>query len=122
MTTASGPLPFTKRQRLLTPSDFKQVFDQTALRASHRHCLILARHNLLSQGRLGLIIAKKHIPLAVERNRIKRLIRESFRHQQQRLAGIDAIVLARKGLDQQDNAAIHRLLLQLWQKLLTPRP
>ncbi len=113
----SRPLSLPKSRRLLNSKDFGWVFDEATFRASHRHCLILARANESSKPRLGLVIAKKNIRLAVERNRIKRQIRESFRQRQHQLPGIDAIVLARKGLDKLDNADIHQLLNQLWQKI-----
>lgn len=114
-----GELGFPKALRLLTPADFKQVFDGADLRVSNKEMLILARPNLLDRPRLGLVIAKKHIRLATQRNRIKRVIRESFRAQQQALANnnIDAIVLARSGLDKLDNPALHTLLRQFWQQL-----
>jgi ribonuclease P protein component len=50
------------------------------------------RANGLSYGRLGLIVPKRHVPLAVDRNRIKRLVREWFRHRQHGLAGRDVLV------------------------------
>lgn len=53
---------------------------------------VLARPNGLDVGRLGIIVAKKFVPLSVNRNLIKRLIREVFRHQQHRLNGLDIIV------------------------------
>lgn len=115
-----GKLSFPKALRLLTPADFKQVFDAADLRVSSKELLILARANFLERPRLGLVIAKKHIRLANQRNRVKRIIRESFRAQQQVLSGfhgVDTIVLARGGLDKLDNPALHTLLRQLWQQL-----
>lgn len=73
----------------------------------------------MAHPRLGLVIAKKNIKLAVGRNRVKRLIRESFRSRQHQLPAIDAIVLARKGLDQLNNGDIDKILDKLWQKLQT---
>lgn len=108
---------FPKSLRLLNAADFKQVFDDAPFRASHQHFLILARHNNLAYGRLGLVIAKKHLRLAVERNRFKRLIRESFRTQQSAFAGLDVIVLSRKGLDNLENADFIRQLHQQWQRI-----
>ncbi len=67
------------------------------------------------------MIAKKNIRLAVQRNRSKRLIRESFRHHQDLLSGLDIVILARKGLDKLDNAAIVQLLEKLWQDLVRRR-
>lgn len=43
-------------------------------------------------ARLGLLISRRHAPRAVERNRIKRCIREAFRLEQERLGPIDVLV------------------------------
>ena len=108
---------FGKSLRLLRSSDFQAVFDDAPFRASHKHLLVLARPNNLGRSRLGLIIAKKHVRLAVQRNRIKRIARESFRLQQHKLAGIDAIVLARRELDNFDNRQLLRIFRQQWQRI-----
>jgi ribonuclease P protein component len=42
--------------------------------------------------RLGILISRKHASRAVDRNRIKRCIREAFRHEQDRLGSIDLLV------------------------------
>lgn len=112
---------FTKQQRLLSPAEFKAVFNDAPFRASHQHLLILSRPNQLPIARLGLVIAKKHIRLAVNRNRVKRLIRESFRHHQQQLAGLDVIVLARRGLDTLDSQDIYQQLENQWQRIVRKR-
>lgn len=70
---------------------------------------------------MGLILSKRIIPLAVTRNRVKRLLRESFRRHQQELAGLDIIILARKGLGDLDNKAISKDLTSLWEKLIVQR-
>jgi len=108
---------FRKSQRLLNADEFKNVFSEPPFRASHQHCLILAKPNTVGHARLGLIIAKKHVRLAVHRNRIKRLIRESFRQQQQNMVGIDAIVLARKGFGDINNSTISKIVNQQWLKI-----
>lgn len=85
--------------------------------------MILACANNKKHPRLGLAIAKKHVKLAVERNRIKRVIRESFRSHQNLMDAIDIIVLARDGLgkknNQQLNESLHRHWSQLKQKCST---
>ncbi|WP_111642232.1 ribonuclease P protein component [Marinimicrobium alkaliphilum] len=108
---------FGKTLRLLNSDDFKSVFDDAPVRASHQHLLILARFNQRSHARLGLVIAKRGIRLAVQRNRIKRLIRESFRHRQAALSGLDIIVLSRPGLGELDNKTIDKHLNHQWQRL-----
>ncbi len=115
-----GDLGFPKALRLLTPADFKQVFDAADVRVSCKELLILGRANPFKRPRLGLVIAKKHIRLANQRNRVKRAVRETFRLQQHNLnshCGIDTIVLARAGLDKLDNPSLHALLRQLWQQV-----
>lgn len=109
---------FPKSLRLLNSGDFQSVFDQASFRAHHQQFLILARVNNYNHPRLGLVIAKKHVRLAVERNRIKRQIRESFRHRQALLAGLDVIVLARKGMDSLSNQQLSEQLEQQWQRLI----
>lgn len=115
--THSEPLLFSKSLRLLNSKEFEWVFENPSLRASSQYCLILSRPNKTINPRLGLIISKKNIRLAVERNRIKRIIRESFRLRQHQLPAINAIVLARKGLDKLENQEIHDLLEKLWLKI-----
>lgn len=112
---------FPKSLRLLTPAEFKQVFDSAALKVSTKEVLILARANQLDHPRLGLVIAKKHVRRATARNRIKRIIRETFRLHQHLFtgtaAGLDVVILARAGLDRLDNAALHQQLPSLWRQL-----
>ena len=50
------------------------------------------------------MIGKKSVKLSVERNRLKRQIRESFRLNQDNLVGWDIVVVARKGLGDLQNA------------------
>lgn len=109
---------FGKNLRLLNASDFKAVFDDAPIRASHQHLLILSRKNTSDTPRLGLVIAKKNVRLAVSRNRIKRIARESFRLHQDKLDGIDAVVLARRGLDSLDNADLHKLFNKQWARII----
>jgi len=78
---------------------------------------VLARHNDSSEPRLGLAIAKRQIRKASARNRIKRLIRESFRQHLTLLRGLDLVVMARSGVQTKENAAIFRELEDIWQKL-----
>lgn len=108
---------FPKAHRLLTSDDFQAVFADAPFRASHKHFLILARPNKHTAARLGLIIAKKHIRLATERNRMKRLIRETFRRQPPNFSGIDVIVLARKGMDSLDNRTLIDQLDRQWLRI-----
>jgi len=112
---------FGRKLRLLTASDYKTVFDQAQFKASCSQFLILSIENGQTDPRLGLVIAKKSLRLAVQRNRVKRLIRESFRHNQHLLTGLDIVILARRGLEQLDNPAVTQLLEKLWQDIIRRR-
>jgi|TARA_B110000971_G_scaffold179107_1_gene185292 ribonuclease P protein component len=78
---------------------------------------VLATTNGLPTPRIGLVIAKKNVSKAVHRNRIKRLIRQSFRTQKSTLDKLDLVVLARKDADKLENQAIAIQLTQLWKDL-----
>lgn len=112
---------FGRKLRLLTASDYKAVFDAADYKVSSAQLLVLAINTGHTDPRLGLVISKKNIRFAVQRNRVKRLIRESYRTHQLQLSGVDIVVLARKGLDQQDNSAITKLTDKLWQDLIQRR-
>jgi len=43
-------------------------------------------------ARLGMLVSRKHAARAVERNRIKRCIREAFRLEQEQLGALDVLV------------------------------
>ena len=111
---------FSRNHRLLNAGDYGRVFDSPAYRASHRCLLLLASPNGLDHNRLGLVIAKKNVGLAVQRNRIKRVARETFRQLPEGRDGLDVVLLARRGIDQLDNATLSTIFRQQWQKL-TPR-
>lgn len=68
------------------------------------------------QARLGLAIAKKQLPRAVDRNRIKRVVRESFRLLQ--MQEHDFVVLARRDTVTATNAQLFLSLKHHWDRLL----
>ena len=113
---------FGREKRLLTPRQFKAVFDSPSGKAPGKSVLLLARDNQLDHLRLGLVIGKKSVKLAVERNRIKRQIRESFRLNQDNLTGWDIVVVARKGLGDLENGELAQQFGKLWKRLARSRP
>ncbi len=108
---------FGREKRLLTPRQFKAVFDSPSGKVPGRNVLLLARENDLQHPRLGLVIGKKSVKLSVERNRIKRQIRETFRHHQSDLVGWDIVIIARKGLADLDNPELAKQFAKLWKRL-----
>ncbi|MHC9511917.1 ribonuclease P protein component [Kangiella sp. M94] len=107
---------FSTSLRLLTAEDYKRVFTNPVKIVCPPYTL-LAIPNQKTYPRLGLIVAKKNVRRAVDRNRIKRLARESFRLNQQRLPNYDIVLLARRGSSQLVNEVLFEHLEQLWNRL-----
>lgn len=82
----------------------------------------LARDNQCSEqimpARLGMAVAKKCAKRAVDRNRLKRLARESFRQHKHSLAGFDIVLLARHASVTASNAELLKSLENHWTRIL----
>lgn len=108
---------FPRQLRLLTAGEYRYVFGQAAYKVHGKGLLALARGNSLGHPRVGLVFSKKNVRRAVDRNRLKRLVRESIRLQQHRLPAVDIVVLARRGVNELDNDTLHRQLHGMWRRL-----
>lgn len=77
---------------------------------------MLASDREANVSRLGTVVSKKAAGNAVQRNRVRRLLKETFR-----LAalspGVDVVVIARPPVRDRNNAALGHLLRKLWQDL-----
>ena len=113
-------MKFSRQSRLLKAAEFKSVF-QKPIRSGDESFRMLARVNDVQRHRLGMAVAKKTCARAVGRNRIKRVIRESFRQQ---MAGqlpenaLDIVVLPTAAATNQSNKALDESLAIHWQRLI----
>jgi len=62
-------------------------------------------------------VSKRTARRAVQRNRLKRLIRESFRRNRPRLGGLDVVVTARREAVDCDGSTLLDELETLWRRL-----
>jgi len=108
---------FPPSVRLREPAEFKRVFAKPE-RSTDKYFTVLAIVNELEHPRLGLAIAKKHIKRAVDRNRIKRSARESFRLQQQEIYPLDFVITARRDAATADSKTLQASLNKHWLKLM----
>ena len=106
-------LNFSRELRLVTPKLFNNVFDNP-VRASSPNLTILAKPNNLNHPRLGLIVPKKVLKLAVWRNKVKRVIRNNFRLNQFNIAPLDYVVIAKGNIKDLSNGELDDLINKLW--------
>ncbi|MGI8413415.1 MAG: ribonuclease P protein component [Solirubrobacteraceae bacterium] len=91
----AAPHPRTGRTRLSRSADFDRVFRHGRSHASRELVLYVFPRGSEEPARLGLSVSRK-VGGAVDRNRIKRLLREAFACESPRLpVGSDAVVVAR---------------------------
>ncbi|MBE9590595.1 ribonuclease P protein component [Moraxella sp. K127] len=115
--TPAPPFCFTKAQRLLSPNDFKRVFDNPIKKIHSEHLLLFVQTGMPEQthARLGLAITKKKVKLAVMRNRLKRLTREYFRHTAPTLGAVDVVLIVKKNYTKETD--LHDELIHIFEKL-----
>jgi ribonuclease P protein component len=112
---------FGRASRLTKADEFRRVFSRSKI-SQDRHFRVLCRPNNLERARLGLAVSKKVCARATGRNRLKRLIRESFRNHQESLAaqgGIDIVVLPKQGAASMCNTTLRNALDKHWARCAT---
>ena len=78
---------------------------------------MLATPNTKGHPRIGVTISKKRAKRAVDRNRVKRVTRESFRQHQNLSCPVDIVVLARSHTSRMTNAELFDQLAVIWSKI-----
>ena len=118
MTGKKGKLSFSKSERLRKNPEFVRVQRQGKRFNSKHFILIVApldiktplksgkkqkqsgieSNNKVARVKLGVTITNKVEPSSVKRNRVKRIVREAFRHlKEQCVAGIAISIIAKSG-------------------------
>ena len=109
-----------RQARLRRPGDFAALRTSSG-RAGGRCFHLRYRENELGHARLGLAISKRVSKRAVERNRIKRLLRESFRRVRHQLPAVDMMVMAREQAAGVCGTELLRDIDGMWKKLIANR-
>lgn len=104
-----------KENRLLNAAAFGRVFKK-ATRSRDKWFTVLCRTNDTDIARLGLAISKKNCRQATGRNRIKRVVRESFRQHQAEMAGLDVVVINQPAAKTAGNRQLFDSMSAHWQR------
>ena len=116
----SGAVParqgFARRQRLLSAAAFDAVYARRQ-RVGDDCFTVNSAPNTLGHARLGLSIGARTAGNSVNRNRVKRVVRESFRHASITLPAVDLVVGARNGARTAHNAQLRESLDGLFKKI-----
>jgi len=109
-------LTFPAERRLRRKADFEAAYAQ-GRRFGNAHFGVIARPNGTDKPRLGLSVATRIAGTSVERNRIRRAVRESFRLAQHSFAPVDLVVSARARARGAPSAELRGALQDLWNKV-----
>lgn len=115
--SASSNARFTKAQRLLTPSSFREVFDAPERKLHQSHLMAFVRSNNCEQPRVGMAITKRKVPTAVARNLIKRYIREQFRKKAVYLENKDIVFIIKKSVKDLNNEDLINEINSIFKKI-----
>ncbi len=93
MILAAESHKFPKASRILKRSDFLSLKEEAFF---DRNFVFAYRRT--GSGRLGVTLSRRVLKDAIARNRVKRLIRETFRLHREQFAGLDVNVIGRSKL------------------------
>jgi ribonuclease P protein component len=118
MQPTSRRFRFGAELRLRSKLQFDAIY-AGGRRIDDRFFALRVKPNGLAHPRVGLAVAVKTAGSAVARNRVRRLIRESFRLAQYDLPAVDIVVAAKFPTREAPAATLRASLATLWQRVAT---
>ena len=104
---------FNSEYRLLRVDGFENVLHSSNV-ADRVFKIFFVRNNK-GNARLGIISSKKILPRAIDRNRLKRQIRETFRKHSIKACNVDVVVMPRPAYTNEKTTSNEGLAYQLHQ-------
>ena len=111
-----GTARFQRSQRLCRPAQFQAAYAQGRRFGNELFTATVRVNDGHASARLGLSIAARSVGNAVNRNRLRRQVRESFRRQQG-LPPVDIVIGARNGAREAPAKALREALERLWKQI-----
>ena len=118
MYAQTGDATFPKAVRLRKRSEFLKL-SNAQVKTSVKGFLLVWRDNDGLSARMGVTVSKK-IGCAVVRNRVKRYLREIFRHDRMLLPPVDVNIIARRESALMDYSDIRREITKAFRLIGTP--
>lgn len=111
-----GQFRLRKHERIRAGIDFKEIF-RRGTRYSTPHFAVILYENNRNVRRVGIAVSRK-VGSAVKRNRVKRLLREFFRLNKDRLPeGHDVIFIAKPDATQLQYLSLTEEMLEFFNHL-----
>jgi len=110
-----GSFRLPKQYKLKNRDEISKPIKQGMLKKNNTFTLFYI-NNTKKFSRLGIIISKRFVNHAVERNKIRRIIKEVFRVQRQQLNSTDFVFIARKDCDKKSKVTLHTKTTELFNK------
>ncbi|MGB1447916.1 MAG: ribonuclease P protein component [Arenicellales bacterium] len=107
---------FPRSCRLLRAAEFKAVLTEKCS-SKDRLFVVYARENRLARSRIGITVSKRTSRKAVQRNLLKRLVRESFRYHSTQVTGLDIVAIARHPSAFAQNKEVCQSLERHWHRI-----
>jgi ribonuclease P protein component len=112
-------LTLSKHQRLKKPAQYQQVYKSKQWGHSRLYSFnVLAHESSGADVILGVTVSKKVSKRAVDRNNIKRQIKEFFRHHQSQLSDASLVITAKPACLKANKIERAESLVELWSKIL----
>lgn len=100
---------------LVGKKDFDNVFKNSDTSLSSGPFLVILKKNQISSTRAGIIIQKKFVKLAVDRNYIKRKFREII--MRSKLNSFDAVFMVKNKIEEFDKLKVKKNFIDLESKI-----
>ena len=94
-------LRFKKETKLIKTDEFSSVFNFRK-RISAKFLVVHYQPNTFKRARLGLVVGKRIAKLSVDRNYMRRVLREFFRIQQHAINHVDLVIRVQKKFEKED--------------------
>ena len=112
------PYGLAKTQRLKKPSDFQSVYASTQWGGSKHFTFNVLATDVSGHNSLGVTVSKKVSKRAVDRNHLKRVMREFYRQRQADIKGANLVITAKPSSRNASSDERLKSLEELWSKVL----